>query len=181
MPASQRRIAARRLVVIAAPLAAVVAALLLVTHTGNTPPAASTNRLAPPINDMTCDPTDHRDAPVTVHITWLVRGVAKDIPPDVGMSVCQYWLHTGRADGIVHADPPASVRHGFTLGDFFDVWHQPLGTEAVASDEGPVTSYVNGHRYTGNPRTIPLTDHTSIQLDVGQDVPPLPYRFPAGD
>ena len=53
-----------------------------------------------------------------------------------------------------------------------------IGTDPI--EEGLVTSYVNGHRYTGNPRTIPLTDHTSIQLDVGQDVPPLPYRFPSG-
>jgi hypothetical protein len=44
-----------------------------------------------------------------------------------------------------------------------------------------VTAYVDGRRFTGDPRSIPLRAHAVIQLDVGSlVVPPQPYRFPAG-
>jgi hypothetical protein len=197
MPGLRRLVAPRWLVALVVPALAIVA-VLVVAHPGSPAPAATatpTDRLAPPIGGITCDQVDHRNAPVAVHLTILIHGKARDILANVGTynalvaypssgpvvtrADCYYWLHTGQADGVVHADPPAP--RAFTLGDFFDVWHQPLGTNAVTSAEGAVTSYVNGLRYTGNPRTIPLTQHAAIQLDVGQDVAPIPYTFPNGD
>jgi hypothetical protein len=77
----------------------------------------------------------------------------------------------------VHVAAPTAQHRPFVLGDFFDVWHQPLGTAAVGTDEGTVTSYVDGKQYSGNPRSIPLTDHAVIQLDVGQNVAPAAYSF----
>ncbi|HEX4701939.1 MAG TPA: hypothetical protein VH352_07415 [Pseudonocardiaceae bacterium] len=183
-------------VVLVVPVLAVVG--ILVVHFGSSAPptAATTSQAAPAIHDITCDPADHGNVPTAVHLAVLVNGQARDIRPDIGFADalvtypasgplvtaadCFYWLHTGRADGVIHADPPPTARRTFTLGDFFDIWRQPLGTEAVGSDEGLVTSYVNGHRYTGNPRTIPLTEHATIQLDVGADIPPTSYTFPAG-
>jgi hypothetical protein len=195
MPGLRRPAAPRWLVALVVPALAIVA-VLVVARTGSPAPVATaTGPLAPPINGITCDRADHPNAPVAVHLAIVINGAARDILPNVGIdnalvaypssgpvvtrADCYYWLHTGRADGVVHADPPAA--RSFTLGDFFDVWHQPLGTAAVASDEGAVTSYVNGRRYTGNPRTIPLTRHAAIQLDVGRDVAPIPYAFPTGD
>jgi hypothetical protein len=194
MPGLRRPVAPRWLVALVVPALAIVA-VLVVAHTASPGRPAATSQLPPPINGIACDRTDHQNASVAVHLTIMINGVARDILPNVGIynalvvypssgpmvttADCYYWLHTGRADGIVHADPPAI--HQFTLGDFFDVWRQPLGTTAVASDEGSVTAYVNGKRYTGNPRTIPLTQHAAIQLDVGRDVSPTPYTFPNGD
>jgi hypothetical protein len=195
MPGLRRPAAPRWLVALVVPALAIVA-VLVVVHTGSPGRTAdTTGQLPPPINGIACDRVDHQNASVAVHLTILINGAARDILANVGSynalvvfpssgpmvtkADCYYWLHTGRADGVVHADPPAA--RAFTLGDFFDVWRQPLGTAAVASDEGPVTSYVNGRRYTGNPRTIPLTQHAAIQLDVGRDVAPTPYTFPNGD
>jgi hypothetical protein len=88
---------------------------------------------------------------------------------------CIYWLHTHYADGIAHVESPD--QRTFTLGSFFDIWGQPLSTTQVGSDTGPVTAYVNGQKFAGNPRDIPLTAHAVIQLNVGTDVAPRPYTF----
>jgi hypothetical protein len=78
---------------------------------------------------------------------------------------CCSWLHTDVQDGVIHSESPTRTTH--TLGQFFDEWNQPLSTGQVASSSGTVTAYVNGKRYTGDPRTIPLLAHGVIQLDVG--------------
>jgi len=49
----------------------------------------------------------------------------------------------------------------------------------VGSDQGTVIAYVNGQRWTGDPRQIPLTRHAVIQLNVGTDVAPRPFTFPS--
>jgi hypothetical protein len=43
-----------------------------------------------------------------------------------------------------------------------------------------VTAYVNGKPFAGDPRTIKLSPHAVIQLNVGTAVPPRPYTFPSG-
>ena len=66
----------------------------------------------------------------------------------------------------------------YTLGDFFAIWHQPLSGQRVAAAIGTVTASVNGVRYTGDPRGIPLTEHEDIQLDVGTPiVSPQPVNW----
>jgi hypothetical protein len=44
-----------------------------------------------------------------------------------------------------------------------------------------VTAYLNGKQYKGDPRSIPLTAHALIQLDVGSPtVGPKSFTFPQG-
>jgi hypothetical protein len=43
-----------------------------------------------------------------------------------------------------------------------------------------VIAYVNGQRYEGDLRAIPLAARSVIQLDVGGDLPPVPYTFQPG-
>lgn len=182
----------------AVPLLAAVG-VVATLHTDTPAPKVSVAATppTPAINGITCDPADHRPAAVAVHLSILINGRARDILPNVGISNalvaytpsgalvskadCYYWLHTGRDDGVINAAPPTGTARTFTLGDFFDVWHKPLGSHAVASDEGPVTSYVNGKPFDGNPRAIPLTNHAVIQLDVGANTAPTPYTFLAGE
>jgi hypothetical protein len=118
---------------------------------------------------------------VHTHLTVFVNGSARQIPygigipgaqlsqsaqgPFVGTGTCFYWLHTHAADGIVHIESP--VHRTYTLGDFFDIWNQPLGTNQVGPAHGKVTAFFNGAHYTGNPRDIPLGRYNQIQLDVG--------------
>ncbi|MEA2298246.1 MAG: hypothetical protein QOF77_1182 [Solirubrobacteraceae bacterium] len=91
---------------------------------------------------------------------------------------CFYWLHSHTADGIIHIESP--MTRTFTLGNYFDLWNQPLSATQVSSATGPVTAYVNGKAVNGDPRAIPLAAHAVIQLDVGTKVAPAPYAFPDG-
>jgi hypothetical protein len=40
--------------------------------------------------------------------------------------------------------------------------------------------YVDGEPYQGDPAAVILTKHKVIQLDVGGDVPFVPFSFPTG-
>jgi hypothetical protein len=75
------------------------------------------------------------------------------------------------------------VQRTYTLGQFFDNWHQPLSQTRAASLRTdavhPIRAYVNGRLYQGSLRMIPLTEHTQITLEAGPPcVPPLSYAFP---
>lgn len=95
---------------------------------------------------------------------------------DNGPSGCLYWLHVHANDGVIHVESPFKAT--FTLGQFFDVWHQPLGPSQVGPERNPVTAFENGKRFIGNPRNIPLLPHAVIQLDVGRPVVPfVPEHF----
>ena len=89
-----------------------------------------------------------------------------------------YWLHTHDDTGVIHIESP--VQRTFTLANFFDIWHQPLGPSQVGPATGPVTTFVNGHQVAGDPRDVPLGQHDVIQLDVGSVVPFQPYTFTNG-
>jgi hypothetical protein len=108
----------------------------------------------------------------------LVGPVAQQTPagPFYGARGCYYWLHTHTNDGVIHIESP--TQRIYTLGDFFDEWHQPLSATQVAAATGPVVAYVNGKRFNGNPRDIPLDPHAVIQLNVGSPaVKPQPFSW----
>lgn len=95
---------------------------------------------------------------------------------DVGGYDCLYWLHTHVADGIIHVEAPA--KQSFTLGEFFDIWNQPLGPNQVGPAKGRVVVFENGKELTGDPRSTPLLAQGEIQIDVGTPVVPFhPFSF----
>jgi hypothetical protein len=148
------------------------------------------------IDGVSCKPLEQLAFHIHAHLTVFVNGTPRQIPYGIGIAPplqtestpagpfavggsCFSWLHTHAADGIIHIESP--VQHVYTLGDFFDVWGQRLGPAAVASASGPVTAFVNGRPYEGNPRSIPLFRHAQIQLDVGRPlVAPESIRFANG-
>ena len=96
--------------------------------------------------------------------------------PFVQATRCYYWLHTHTNDGVIHVESP--TQRLYTLGDFFDIWRQPLGPTRVGPATGPVTAYVDGKAYPGGPRGVVLREHADIQLDVGSPVaPPQPVDW----
>ncbi len=115
------------------------------------------------------------------HLTIFVNGQERQIPQSIGIpggqaeqsqhgpfivtGNCFYWLHTHAMDGIVHIESP--VQRTFTLGNFFDVWGQPLGPNQVGPATGKVTVIENGKVITGDPRNVPLLEHAQIQIEVG--------------
>src|SRR5947199_244176 len=66
------------------------------------------------------------------------------------------------------------VRAGarLTLGRLFAVWGQALTARRIASFAGPVSAFVGGRPWSGDPSAIPLTRHAEIVLEVGGYVPP---------
>lgn len=143
-----------------------------------------------------CGATEQLATHTHTHLAVFVNGTLRPIPPGVGMvgqlqtqsspqgtfvsgsSDCLYWLHTHAPDGIIHVEAPAG--RTFVLGQFFIVWGQPLSQNRVGPATGPVTAYVNGHRWTQPLEDIPLAAHEVIQLDVGTPiVPPRSVSFPS--
>jgi hypothetical protein len=103
----------------------------------------------------------------------------------VGEGQGYYWLHTHDASGIIHIESPDE--RAYTLGNFFDVWGQPLeaGRRAkagnVAGLRGRVRAYVDSRPFGEDPRTIVLKPHEQITLVVGEPgVAPPAYAFPEG-
>jgi predicted lipoprotein with Yx(FWY)xxD motif len=56
----------------------------------------------------------------------------------------------------------------YSLGDFFDIWHEPLGPARVGPARGKVTAFFDAVATSEIPRGIPLLAHAQIQLDVGR-------------
>jgi hypothetical protein len=84
---------------------------------------------------------------------------------------CIYWLHTHTSDGIIHVESP--TQRVYTLGNFFDEWHQPLTATQIANVHGQLHAYLNGKPWTRSLRDIPLLPHGLIQVDTGDPTPPL--------
>lgn len=132
-----------------------------------------------------CDTMERAAFHIHAHLAIFVRGRQIATPSYIGIvpnrrPPCIYWLHTHDAAGIIHIEAPAL--RSFTLGDFFSVWGEPLSTKRVGPYSGRVTAYVGSMHYTSDPKTIPLSVHEEITLEVGlPDVIPPTYTFPPND
>lgn len=98
----------------------------------------------------------------------LVEHTSRGVFYDVGLYDCLYWLHTHANDGIIHVEAP--TKGLFTLGQFFDIWGQPLSASQVGPDRGNVVVFENGRTITGDIRATPLSPQAVIQIDVGSPV-----------
>lgn len=155
---------------------------------------ASTAATGQTVDGIQCNATEQVAFHVHAHLAVYVNGQLRPIPAGIGIVApaaqstpegpfyaathCYYWLHVHAQDGVIHIESPAG--HTYTLGQFFDLWGQPLSATQVGPASGPVTAFVNGSPFQGDPRSIPLDAHQVIQLDVGTVVPPQPYHFPSG-
>ena len=90
-----------------------------------------------------------------------------------------YWLHTHDASGILHVESPND--RAYTLGNFFDVWGQPLAADNVAGLKGSLKVYVNGKVQFAPLRDLSLKPHDQTALVIGQpSVVPVKYTFTDG-
>jgi hypothetical protein len=140
---------------------------------------------------IACQASEQVAYHIHAHLTIYASGARQVVPAGIGIpgpqqvvdglvegGKCLYWLHTHDSTGVVHIESP--VQRVYTLGQFFDVWGRPLSDAQAGHATGHVTAFVNGKRFAGDPRSIKLTPHAVIQLDVGKVVPPQPFTFPAG-
>jgi hypothetical protein len=132
-----------------------------------------------PVDGIRCDRMEGAVLHIHQHLAISDHGKRVEIPDDIGRpftAQCFYWLHTHTPDGIIHIESPNFK--SFTLGNFFDVWGEPLTKTAVAGAKPRkgerVVVWVDGHLYTADPRKIDLTQHLDVTIEVGP-----PYTKPA--
>jgi hypothetical protein len=154
-------------------------------------PASSTLQ-GTSVDGIKCAPIEQLAYHIHAHLQVYVDGSPRALPGAIGMvgpvaqqtpagpfygaQGCYYWLHTHASDGVIHIESPTA--RIYTLGDFFNEWHEPLGATQVASASGPVVAYLNGKKWPGSPTQIPLRPHAVVQLDVGSPaVAPQPVSW----
>lgn len=134
------------------------------------------------IDGISCNSSEQTVFHIHTHLTIFVNGQPRQVPAGIGIpnaqaqqtqagpfissGSCFYWLHTHAADGIIHIESP--VQRTYTLGEFFNEWGQPLGTDQVGPAHGNVTVIVNGQVFKGNPRDVALGSHENLQVMVGR-------------
>jgi hypothetical protein len=146
-------------------------------------PASSTQTGT--VNGIQCGSKEQLAYHIHAHLAVFDNGNPRALPGGIGIpgsqvvstsegpvaagGQCIYWLHTHAPDGVIHVESP--TQRIYTLGDFFDEWHQPLSANQVGSVNGKVSALVDGKPWTKNLRTIPLIPHAVIQLNVGSSAP----------
>jgi hypothetical protein len=142
-------------------------------------------KLGQKIDGIPCQAGEKLDYHVHAHLTVFVEGKAYRVPYGIGVGPpltgeqtsagpfvtqgsCIMWLHTHALDGIIHMEAPK--RQAFSLGQVFDIWGVKLTTSQVGAYQGKVTTLYDGKMWTGDPRKVPLTNHTEVQLDIGSPV-----------
>jgi hypothetical protein len=142
------------------------------------------------VDGISCDTSEQLLFHIHAHLGIYEQGKQLLIPAGIGIGPplqilngfvvggsCFSWIHTHDESGIIHIESP--VQRTFTLGDLFDIWGQPLSAAQVGPVHGGVVGFVGDMSFKGDVRTIPLTDHAVIQLDVGQPaLVPQPYTWP---
>jgi hypothetical protein len=125
---------------------------------------------------------DAAPAWVTYHVRLSVLTTSGTSHPPAGVGVtssCRYWLSTRDGTGVIDvAPPPAQKDTALTLGDFLDVWgfaFQPVPGQ-------PLAVYVDGQRYEGDQRSVPLRPHADIVIEPagGTPVAPPAFTWPPG-
>ncbi len=139
------------------------------------------------VDGIQCKPSEQLVYHIHSHLAVFDHGRIYALPGGIGIpgsqneqsrygpvavgGQCYFWLHTHTADGVIHVESP--LRAILTLGDFFDVWRQPLSADRIGSLRGKVSAYVNGKPWHKSVRAIPLLPHADIQLEIGEPIPPI--------
>ena len=148
---------------------------------------ASTTGTAP-VDGIRCAPVEQLVYHIHAHLAVYDNGALRPLPGGIGIpgsqvqqttegpvalgGSCYYWLHTHAPDGVIHIESP--TQRVYTLGQFFDEWHQPLSSDQVGNVKGKITAFVNGKVWNKSVRDIPLIPHATIQFNVGE--PAVPFQ-----
>jgi hypothetical protein len=138
---------------------------------------------------------------VHAHLDVFVNGEAVPIPAGIGIDIhdpgvktvstssgtsygsislcvnpCISPLHTHDPNGVIHTESATTKPN--RLGQFFTEWGVKLDASCVGGYCSPVARIlvvVDGHRYSGNPADIELTDLKEIAIVIGS----APAQVPA--
>jgi len=117
------------------------------------------------------------------HLSIYRNGTLLSLPQNIGVVSptatsqrgCLYPAHTRDTSGKIHLDAGKTI----TLGQFFDIWGQPLSSSSVAGvTDQPFKIYTNDGgtltEYTGDPAALPLLPHREITIVAGTAVSQIP-------
>jgi hypothetical protein len=129
------------------------------------------------ISGIDCDRSEQLNYHIHSHLDIFVNGVQQQVPSRIGIlssPSCLYWLHTHSEDGTIHVEAPET--RGFALGQFLDIWEQTHNSTAFFDSVSsmPVTAYVDGERFEGDYRTIPIESLKEIVLAYGTPPTDIP-------
>jgi hypothetical protein len=143
---------------------------------------------------------------VHAHLDVFLNGKTVRIPAGIGMNIhdpgvhsipasdgttsygrisppcakpCISPLHTHDVSGILHTESQRSQPN--RLGEFFVEWGVRLSKRCVATyckPKTPIAVYVDGKAFTGDPRTIALTNLKEIAIVIGSPPSSIPSTFP---
>jgi hypothetical protein len=142
---------------------------------------------------------------VHAHLDVFVNGQSVTVPAGIGINIhdpavhtleaggakaygsisvacktpCISPLHTHDVTGIIHTESLTNVDN--TLGELFVEWGVTLDAKCVEHYCRPATKiavYVDGNAFTGDPRTIALSDRKEIAIVIGSPPAQIPSAFP---
>jgi hypothetical protein len=158
-----------------------IAVALIVVYKVSTPSGGPPS--GQPVAAVKCETGEQLATHFHTHLTILYKGQPVNVPASVGIQpTCLYWLHTHDDSGIIHVEAPKSeASRKFKLGDFFQVWGQPLNGKQVATIKlgsgDQLRAWVNGQPYTGDPANIPMASKEQIVLEIGPPFTDPPPTF----
>lgn len=126
----------------------------------------------------------HVTVPAGIGIAIHDPGVRLFVAPDGskaygGIRLCRTAcispLHTHDDTGILHTESKSPVPN--RLGQFFTEWGVRLDRSCVGGYCKPdsIAIYLDGKRYTGDPRSILLTNHREIAIVIGTPPKTIPH------
>ena len=148
---------------------------------GNTPYWPNGDRptggMGADVDGITCKSSMTTLYHVHAHLAVIYNGHWLQLPENIGIRpTCYYEMHMHDQTGVIHIESP-QVKN-YTLGQFFDIWGEPLTSTEVAGATGDVVAYINDNgearRYMGDVRDIELISHRDVTLQVGTPITSLP-------
>jgi hypothetical protein len=161
-----------------------------VTAGYHVPPTTTATRRGDPVGGFVCRTGSGPGFPV--HVELFVHGRVLLLPAGIGIAApfreadgivtplgCSYPFFTIDPTGVIDvtAEMPS------TLADVFRIWCQPLTRHRLLGfrSRRPLTAFVDGRRWRGDPRRIPLRPRSEIVVELGRLVAPHSfYLFPGG-
>lgn len=157
-------------------ISVIIASIAIVSYKLDNTTASSIST----IDSIGCDSMEYSVFHIHAHLDIFVNGQPIMVPALIGIkdNTCLYWLHTHKADGIIHIEAPKS--RDFSLVELLDIW-KATSTGLPPTNENPVI-YVNGQIVTTSLENTLLNAHDEIVLVYGNQPPNIPrfYQFPEG-
>src|SRR5216684_5968052 len=149
-----------------------------------------------------CDQLEHSQTHYHAVLQIIHEGVLTPLPGGIGIQggeaspTCFYWMHVHSANqNVIHIESPKDDT--FTLSQFFAVWNawstnkggpkEPLDATHVSSftltPDEKLYVYVDAgdgkgpQPFTGDPKTIVLSKHEVISLEITSGTPTPPPAF----